>query len=122
MKNLSAVRRRYYSKLNQLVLCVLCCLPSGSLLAEEDIMTIEGARIRGNQELPTILYLIPWQAPVIQHLDAPGQSFAIQRAIAPLERAEFQRLMSYHQHFKSTSSSAEAPAEDSGADLHATQP
>jgi len=68
--------------------------------AEEEILTIEGARIRGNQELPTILYLIPWQPPELQSLDVPQQSFAVQRPLEPLERAQFQRMMSYHQHFK----------------------
>ena len=68
--------------------------------AEEEILTIEGARIRGNQELPTILYLIPWQTPELQSLDVPQHSFAIQRPLEPLERAQFQRMMSYHQYFK----------------------
>ena len=68
-------------------------------LAEDDVITIEGTRIRGNQELPTILYLIPWQAPEVQQLDAPQQSFAVQRPLELLERQEFRRLIGYYEVF-----------------------
>lgn len=67
--------------------------------AEDEIITIEGAKIRGNQELPTILYLVPWQNPEIQGIEAPERNFAVQRGLEPLERTEFQRLIGYHEQF-----------------------
>ena len=83
---------------------VLCITVTGSwfslALAEEEILTIEANRIRGNQELPTILYLVPWQNPEVQSITAPEQNFAVQRELKSLERSEFQRLMGYHEQFK----------------------
>lgn len=83
---------------------VLCLTVMGAwfplVFAEDEILTIEGTKIRGNQELPTILYLVPWQNPEIQSITAPEQNFAVQRELKPLERSEFQRLMGYHEQFK----------------------
>lgn len=79
------------------------------LVTAEEVITIEGTRIRGNQELPTILYLIPWQAPEVEALDAPASSLAIERPIQILERSEFKRLVGYHEHFKQVSTPPELP-------------
>jgi len=68
-------------------------------LAEGEILTIEGARIRGNQELPTVLYVVPWQPPEVQRLETPETSFAVSQPLKSLERSQFKRLVSYHQHF-----------------------
>lgn len=69
-------------------------------LAEDEVLTIQGTSIRGNQELPTILYLVPWQAPEVLELDQPQASLAVTRPIEKLERAEFKRLIRYHNSFK----------------------
>jgi len=68
--------------------------------AESEILTIEGARIRGNQELPNVLYVVPWQPPEVYTLDAPKQSLVSKRGIKMLERERFKRLLSYHQSFQ----------------------
>lgn len=81
-------------------LFICFCLSFTSVQAEDEVITIEGTRIRGNQESPTILYLVPWQAPEVVALDAPAASLAIERPLKPLERSEFKRLIRYHQHFK----------------------
>ncbi len=86
--------------LGSLLLVASAVLPISPVLAEGEILTIEGARIRGNQELPTVLYVVPWQAPEIQSLDAPQTSFAITQPLEPLERSQFQRLVSYHEYFQ----------------------
>jgi len=68
--------------------------------AENQVITIEGTRIRGNQELPTVLYIVPWQAPKVHQLETPESSLASQRPIKKIERDSFKRLVSYHQTFK----------------------
>ena len=68
--------------------------------AENQVITIEGTRIRGNQELPTVLYIVPWQAPKVHKLETPQSSLASQRPIKKIERDSFKRLVSYHQTFK----------------------
>ena len=84
--------------------CGLVALLSGLCLsaaasAEDEVLTIQGTSIRGNQELPTILYLVPWQAPEVLELEEPESSLAVTRTLEPLERSEFQRLLRYHEHF-----------------------
>jgi len=73
---------------------------SVSAFAENEIITIEGATIRGNQELPTVLYVVPWQAPKIYKLETPKSNLAVQRPIEGIERESFKRLISYHELFK----------------------
>lgn len=93
------------------------CLLSPFASAEDRVLTIEGTRILGDQESPTVLYLIPWQPPAIETLDRPGGNFMIDRSLRPLERASFQRLLSYHRRFPTAQPSAQAgPAgSDSGS-------
>lgn len=77
--------------------------------AEGEILTIEGARIRGNQELPNVLYVVPWQPPQVYKLDAPDQSLASTRKLKTLERESFKRLLSYHQAFQQRDETLEMP-------------
>ncbi|MDX1453578.1 MAG: hypothetical protein R3183_13545 [Oleiphilaceae bacterium] len=89
-----------YHALKAAMMVLAVALVSGGAWAEPEVLTIEGARIRGNQELPTVLYVVPWQPPVVESLEKPATSFALQRKLEPLERTEFQRLMQYHEEFK----------------------
>jgi len=84
-------------------LCLSVCfmlLSTQLVWAESEILTIEGARIRGNQELPNVLYVVPWQPPQVYKLNEPEQSLALKREIKTLERASFKRLLSYHRSFQ----------------------
>lgn len=82
------------------ILSLLVAFMALPCVAQDGVVTIEGARIRGDQEVPTVLYLVPWQPPAVQSLARPDEQLMLQRPIAPLERQEFQRLMSYHQDFR----------------------
>lgn len=90
---------------NGLLGVVMSLLTAGAW-AEPEVLTIEGARIRGNQELPTVLYVVPWQPPVVESLDKPATSFTLQRPLEPLERTEFLRLLDYHSAFVSANKTA----------------
>ncbi|WP_404364144.1 hypothetical protein [Marinobacter sp.] len=78
---------------------IFACLWSSAAWSQDNIMTIEGARIRGDQESPTVLYLVPWQPPAVESLEPTGASFMVEQSIQPLERPSFQRLVSYHERF-----------------------
>ena len=67
--------------------------------AETDVLTIQGTSIRGNQELPTVLYLVPWQAPSPKALTATSADLATRQTLEPLERSEFNRMLRFHDHF-----------------------
>jgi hypothetical protein len=61
------------------------------------VVTIEGARIQGEQELPTVLYLVPWQ-PVASEGPAPMERRLMTgESPALVERESFRRQLRYHQ-------------------------
>lgn len=63
------------------------------------VVTIEGTRIRGDQEVPTVMYLVPWQPPGVDELRAPEERLMVDQGLRPLERYEFQRFIKYHEAF-----------------------
>lgn len=75
---------------------------SFNIQAEDEILSLEGARIRGNQELPNVLYLIPWKAPKVYRLDESDNVLSIEPQFDKLERGSFKRLISYHETFKTS--------------------
>ena len=75
-----------------ITLFVFLCLP---LLAAERL-DMEGTRIRGNQELPKVLYIVPWQSAEIPNLDQPPLESIIDEALTPLDREVFQRTVNYY--------------------------
>jgi len=79
---------------------------------ESGVMTIEGARIRGDQEMPTVMYLVPWQPPTAETLPGRDERLLVSQAFEPLERYEFQRLVKYYEVFRQ-SQEENAPAPDS---------
>jgi hypothetical protein len=68
---------------------------SSTLLAEESL-EMEGTRIRGNQELPKVLYIVPWKQADIPDLSQPPLESLIDEALAPVERDVFQRKVRYY--------------------------
>ena len=82
-----------------LLAALITCAPAASI-AQEGVVILEGARIRGSQEAPLVLYLVPWKPPEAKSLDRPDEELMLARPVKPLERAEFRRLISYHQHFQ----------------------
>ena len=88
--------------LRPLSLCLLafsCSLAATASAQEKEIITIDGAMIRGDQEMPTVMYLMPWQPPAIEALEQPTERLMLERAFVPLERAQFQRMLDYHDRF-----------------------
>ena len=67
-----------------------------------NVITIETTTIRGNQELPTVLYLVPWQPPQINPLPASQTDDINNFMPDKIERNSFRRLLKYHQQFKSS--------------------
>lgn len=95
------------SSVNALISLLLGMALSNSSIAEEQpvkkegsVITIETATIRGNQELPTVLYLVPWQPPKINLLPSSQTADLNKQVIEKLERDSFRRLLHYHQQFR----------------------
>ena len=61
------------------------------------VITIEKATIIGNQELPTVLYLVPWQPPQINALEATQTTDLTAQSIELIDRRSFQRRLNYYE-------------------------
>lgn len=95
------------NKLRGVYLSILLFSLSSFVLTEEalsnksksdsKIITIETTTIRGNQELPTVLYLVPWQPPQINSLNATQTADLTKNTIELIDRNSFKRLIEYHQ-------------------------
>jgi hypothetical protein len=77
------------------VICVGLFLTMTQLRAE-DRMELEGTAIIGNQELPKVLYIVPWKPSRLPGLSEPPLESLIDDALKPVERAEFQRQVIYY--------------------------
>lgn len=87
-------------KQKALLLTLLLVLVSTGQSQAQEVIEIEGTSIRGNQELPQILYLVPWQAPDIRVLTEAKSNLALQAPLAPIERYDYLRMLEYHAQFK----------------------
>lgn len=63
--------------------------------AERIIM--QGTAIIGNQELPKILYIVPWKKSELPDLSEPPLESLIDEALMPIERSVFRRQIEYYQ-------------------------
>jgi hypothetical protein len=81
-----------------LITALLCIATSVSTpgLAQQRI-EMQGTEIVGNQELPRVLYIVPWQTAERFEIDSPPITSIIERRLTPLERAAFRRKVHYHQ-------------------------
>ena len=81
-----------------LVAAFVCFATSIATLAQaQGRIQMEGTEIIGSQELPRVLYIVPWQAARRFEIDSPSITSIIERRLMPLERAAFRRKVHYHQ-------------------------
>lgn len=90
---------------------LLGLLAATAAAQEKEIITIDGAKIRGDQEMPTVMYLVAWQPPEIQALEQPTERLMLERAFTPLDREQFRRMLDYHRRFTALSLDTR-PADD----------
>jgi hypothetical protein len=73
------------------ILLMIC-----SLAQAEDRIELEGTSIFGNQELPKVLYIVPWKDSELPQLNEPPLESLIDEALAPIDRSEFRRQVIYY--------------------------
>jgi hypothetical protein len=61
----------------------------------EERLEMEGTAIIGNQELPMVLYIVPWKPSELPDLSEPPLQSLIDDALAPVDREEFRREVLY---------------------------
>ena len=83
--------RRY-----RFAIAVLLCASILPGVQAEERLEMEGTAIIGNQELPKVLYIVPWKQSELPDLSEPPLQSLIDDALAPIDREEFRREVLYH--------------------------
>ena len=60
-----------------------------------DRMDLESTSIRGNQELPRVLYIVPWKDSALGDVAGKPMNSLIDEVLAPLDRDVFLRQTNY---------------------------
>jgi hypothetical protein len=79
----------------KIILPALLIILGTSSAYSADRIDLEGTSIRGNRELPKVLYIAPWKRASMKDLGRPLDSL-VNEVMAPLERREFQRQIEFH--------------------------
>jgi hypothetical protein len=61
-----------------------------------DRLELERTEVTGNQELPKVLYIVPWQKPDPGDLMGRPVNSLLDEVLAPLDREEFIRQVDYY--------------------------
>ncbi len=62
----------------------------------EDRLNLDGTAIIGNQELPKVLYIVPWKKSEVPDMNQPPLESLIDEALQPIDREVFQRQVNYY--------------------------
>ena len=62
----------------------------------EDKLNMDGTAIIGNQELPKVLYIVPWKKSEVPDMSQPPLESLIDEALQPIDREVFQRQINYY--------------------------
>lgn len=60
-----------------------------------DRLELDASSIRGNQELPKVLYIVPWKEPGLAQPAGRPLNSLVDEALAPVDREVFRRQMRY---------------------------
>jgi len=77
------------------VILFIPCLLFNSAFAE-DRLNMDGTSIIGNQELPNVLYIVPWKKSELPDMNQPPLESLIDEALQPVDREVFQRQINYY--------------------------
>lgn len=58
-------------------------------------LDLEATEIRGNQELPKVLYIVPWKDPAMAELAGRPVNSLVEEVLAPVDRDVFRRQSRY---------------------------
>tara|TARA_R100000306_G_scaffold62494_1_gene71120 strand:+ start:12880 stop:13188 length:309 start_codon:yes stop_codon:yes gene_type:complete len=91
LRNLCAGAMRF-------VMASLCTLAIVAQAAERTEM--EGATIRGDQEQPQVLFLLPWQPPPSPDISVPPPRTDLDDVLKPLERQRFREELYFRKNLE----------------------
>ena len=79
------------------LLVVLCLSQVASPAVAEETLTLEGATIVGNRELPKALHIVPWKNARPGGLTARPVNSLVNEILAPVDRDVFLRELEYYE-------------------------
>lgn len=60
-----------------------------------DQLQLEATAVRGNQELPKVLYIVPWKEPAAVKVTGRPVNSLVEEVLAPVDREVFRRQVRY---------------------------
>ncbi len=83
-------------------------------------LNLDATAIRGNQELPKVLYIVPWKDPAMAELAGRPVNSLVEEALAPVDREVFRRQTKYFSQLYGAGSARPATAAPDGPGAAAT--
>lgn len=82
--------------MKRLLLTSCLFLMSALHLQAEERIELQGTAIIGNQELPKVLYIVPWKSSELPQLNEPPLESLVDEALSPIDREVFRRQSMYY--------------------------
>lgn len=62
-----------------------------------DRLELDASSITGNEELPKVMYIVPWKETSFSGLQGKPDDSVLDQALKPVDREVFKRQLRYHQ-------------------------
>ncbi len=90
-------------------LLVLAFVLSQGLAQAQERSNVDGAAILGNQELPKVLYIVPWKKPVQSEVAGKGFVSVVNEDLVPIDREVFLRQVQFQSQLQARQQPKSAP-------------
>lgn len=70
------------------------------MVQAEDRVDLEELTVKGNRELPKVLYIVPWKKPEVGDLVGRPVASLLDEALAPVDRDVFRRQVEYYERLR----------------------
>ena len=75
---------------------------------QRDILQLDSSAVTGNQELPKVLYIVPWKHVGVGDLAGRPVNSLLDEVLAPIDREVFQRQVRYFDQLYATDPKAKS--------------
>ncbi|MBP8191522.1 MAG: hypothetical protein KAX73_06810 [Aquabacterium sp.] len=90
-------------------LLVLAFVLSQGLAQAQERSNVDGPAILGNQELPKVLYIVPWKKPVQSEVAGKGFVSVVNEDLVPIDREVFLRQVQFQSQLQARQQPKSAP-------------
>lgn len=75
---------------------------ASSATQQRDRLQLESSLVKGNQELPKVMYIVPWKDAGIGDIAGRPVNSLLEEVLAPVDREEFRRQVRYFSELDAT--------------------